>query len=136
MFLAAGGIARRIGFDQIGEIVLKVAQHRGGRIVGIGDKTEIDNLLGLFIADKFGERIAKNDDFRQSILYFLLFDPGAPPAADPRPSLPKAHFAPGLGRLYARTSWDGDAATFDFLGLDHLLDEQFVGPLPDHQLPV
>jgi hypothetical protein len=29
-----------------------------------------------------------------------------------------------------------DAATFDFLGLDHLLNEQFVGPLPDHQLPV
>lgn len=74
-------------------------------------------------AEKFDERIAKNDDFRQSILYFLLFDPGAPSAADPRPSLPKAHFAPGLGRLYARTSWDGDAATFDYglgwVAIDH-----------------
>ncbi|HEX4460469.1 MAG TPA: hypothetical protein VIA18_20970 [Polyangia bacterium] len=74
-------------------------------------------------AEKFDERIAKNDDFRQSILYFLLFDPSAPPAADPRPSLPKAHFAPGLGRLYARTGWDGDAATFDYglgwIAIDH-----------------
>jgi hypothetical protein len=29
-----------------------------------------------------------------------------------------------------------DAATFDFLGLDHLLDEKLVGPFPGHQLPV
>ena len=30
----------------------------------------------------------------------------------------------------------GDPAAFDLLGLDHLLDEQFVRPLPGHQLPV
>jgi hypothetical protein len=65
-------------------------------------------------AAKYDERIAKNDDFRQSILYFLLFDPGAAAPADPRASLPRSHFAPGLGRLYARTGWDEDAATFDF----------------------
>jgi hypothetical protein len=64
--------------------------------------------------EKLDERIAKNDDFRQSIFYFLLFDPSAKAPADPRPSLPRAHFAPGLGRLYARTGWDRDAATFDF----------------------
>ena len=33
-------------------------------------------------------------------------------ATDPRPGLPLAHFAEGIGRLLVRTSWEEDAAWF------------------------
>ncbi|MBX3029750.1 MAG: hypothetical protein KF809_06295 [Chloroflexi bacterium] len=58
-----------------------------------------------------------------AILYFMLFDPEAPAAEDPRPDLPLVHFAPGIGRLLARTSWDADAAWFSWnlgwIAIDH-----------------
>ena len=61
--------------------------------------------------------------FQNSILYFLLFDPSAAPAADPRPQLPLTHFAPGLGRLLARTDWSPSASWFtyklSFNSVDH-----------------
>src|SRR4029077_6770297 len=49
-------IAGRVRLDQVGKIVLKIAQHGGGRIVGIGDKTEIHDFLGFFVTNEFGER--------------------------------------------------------------------------------
>ncbi|OUL99968.1 hypothetical protein A8M77_23335, partial [Variovorax sp. JS1663] len=53
---------------------------------------------------------ANNDDnIIQSIFYFLMFDPGQPAPADPRGALPTDHFAPSLGRLQARTSWNDGA---------------------------
>src|ERR1700730_3099217 len=55
MVLASGRIARRIGLDQVGKIVLKIAQHRGGGVVRIGDKTEIHDFLGFFVADELCE---------------------------------------------------------------------------------
>ncbi|HLY81397.1 MAG TPA: hypothetical protein VKQ71_00355, partial [Acidimicrobiales bacterium] len=51
---------------------------------------------------------------RDSILYFLLFDPAARPPADPRPGLAVTHVAAGMGRLSARTGWSGDASWFTF----------------------
>lgn len=58
-----------------------------------------------------------------AILYFMLFDPDAPPAADPHSDIPLFHFAPGIGRFFARTSWDEDAAWFTYglgwVGIDH-----------------
>jgi hypothetical protein len=48
------------------------------------------------------------------ILYFLLFDPAAPKARDPRPSLPTTWFAPGLKQYLARTSWKPEATWFDY----------------------
>jgi hypothetical protein len=61
--------------------------------------------------------------YRQAILYFLLFDPDAPPPADPRRGLFPHHFAPGTGRLLARSDWSRDAAFVTFqagwAGIDH-----------------
>lgn len=69
------------------------------------------------------ERVADTETHHDAILYFLLFDPEAPAPADPRPSLPLIHLAPGIGRFSARTSWDGDATWFTFglgwQGIDH-----------------
>ncbi len=57
------------------------------------------------------------------ILYFMLMDPDAPVPADPRPDLPLFHFAPGIGRLLARTSWTDDTAWFGWnlgwIAIDH-----------------
>jgi hypothetical protein len=50
--------------------------------------------------------------FRQSIWYFLLFDPAAPPPPDPRPAYGLSHVSPGLGHLTARTGWGRDATWF------------------------
>lgn len=60
------------------------------------------------------ERIGDSDDFGTAIEYFLLFDPSAAEPADPRPSLPLDYFAEGGGRLFVRTSWEPDAAWFDY----------------------
>jgi len=70
---------------------------------------------------------ANNDDnIVQSILYFLMFDPGQAAPADPRRALPTFHFAPSLGRVQARTSWD-DAA--DVRLMDYKLGYNSI----DHQ---
>jgi hypothetical protein len=51
----------------------------------------------------------------QSIFYFLLFDPDAPAAVDPRPDQPLAFTAAGLGRILARTGWDDEATLFGYM---------------------
>src|SRR5665213_2262584 len=56
MFLAGGRIACGVGLDQVRKIVLQVAEHRGGRVVRIGDEAEIDDFFGFLITDKFGKR--------------------------------------------------------------------------------
>jgi hypothetical protein len=51
------------------------------------------------------DRVGATDQFFPAILYFLLFEPGAPVPRDPRPDLPRQYFSPGLGRTVARTCW-------------------------------
>jgi hypothetical protein len=58
------------------------------------------------------ERVSSPSAFSRAILMFLVFDPDAPAAADPRPSMPLTLFAPGTGRLLARTGWGPDASWF------------------------
>ena len=48
----------------------------------------------------------------QSILYFLLFDPAAATASDPRPSLPLQITAPAIGTILARSDWSANATWF------------------------
>jgi hypothetical protein len=72
------------------------------------------------------ERVANAEDHHEAILYFLLLDPAAPEPTDPRPGSPLVHFAPGLGRLLVRTSWQEDAAWFTYaLGWKNI-DHQHV----------
>lgn len=51
----------------------------------------------------------------EGILYFMLLDPGLPPAADPRPALPLAFQDVPFGHIVDRTDWTTNAAQFDFL---------------------
>lgn len=58
------------------------------------------------------ERVGHTDQFLAAILYFMVFEPGAPAPADPRPDLPVQTFAPGIGRTLARTCWCADGRLF------------------------
>lgn len=49
-----------------------------------------------------------------SILSFLLLDPNASPAIDPRPSYPLNFFDPAAGRVLARSDWSPNATWFDY----------------------
>ena len=72
---------------------------------------------------KLLERFKRLDQYRQAILYFMLMDPTVPPPRDPRPSLPTAFVAPGIGRLLARSDWTRGASWIDFaagwISVDH-----------------
>lgn len=48
------------------------------------------------------------------ILGFLAYDPALPAAPDPRPAMPRHHFAPTMGRVLARTDWSPQASWFTF----------------------
>lgn len=60
------------------------------------------------------EERVRGDRTLDSVFYFLLFDPKAPAPRDPRPALPLQHFAEGMGRHLARTSWKPDATWFTY----------------------
>jgi hypothetical protein len=51
---------------------------------------------------------------QNSILYFLLLDPNAPAATDPRPGYATAFYDASQGRLIEQTAWSPSAAMFDF----------------------
>jgi hypothetical protein len=57
-------------------------------------------------------RASGNEDRPETILHFLLFDPAAPAPTDPREGLAPNWYAPGIGRVLARTDWGQDAAWF------------------------
>ncbi len=63
---------------------------------------------------RFLRRVSSPEDFRQSILYFLLFDPNASTPVDPRSKLPRDFYASGLNMFLSRTSWESDASWFSF----------------------
>jgi hypothetical protein len=65
-------------------------------------------------ATALADRVRGASSFTQAILYFLLFDPSAPPAPDPRPQLPLSYLVSGIGKLFARTDWSPQAAWFQF----------------------
>jgi hypothetical protein len=55
-------------------------------------------------------RVRNPTDFREAILYFMLYDPAAAAATDPRPALAPDFLAAGLNRFFSRTGWGADAA--------------------------
>ena len=65
-------------------------------------------------ASTFFNRISNTDEFRNSLLYFMLYDPAVPAASDPRPALALDYFAPGMNKLLSRTGWDTQASWFNF----------------------
>lgn len=77
-------------------------------------------------AGQLTERVRNPTDFREAILYFLLYDPAAPSAADPRPGLATSFQAPGLHRLFSRTGWGADAAWLTFSLSWNSIDHQMA----------
>jgi hypothetical protein len=75
-------------------------------------------------ASTFLSRISNTDEFRNALLYFMLYDPAAPAASDPRPSLALDYFAPGLNKLLSRTGWDTQASWFNFSLSWNAIDHQ------------
>ncbi|WP_374562831.1 hypothetical protein [Ideonella sp.] len=72
-------------------------------------------------------RKANNDDaIVDSIYYFLLFDPASGTPTDPRAGLKTYNYAPGIGRIQARTSWaDGNKTRlFDYKLSYNTIDHQ------------
>lgn len=59
-------------------------------------------------------RVRNPIGFRDALLYFMLLDPAAPEPTDPRPLLPVEYVAPGMNRLFSRTSWEADATWFNY----------------------
>ena len=49
-----------------------------------------------------------------SILYFLLLDPAAPAAIDPRPNFPQTFYDPPAGRLVSHSDWAPSGTMFDY----------------------
>lgn len=73
---------------------------------------------------RFLERVGNPNDFRESILYFMLYDPAVSSAADPRPNMPLDFFAPGMNKIFSRTNWGADAAWFNYSLSWNLIDHQ------------
>lgn len=77
-------------------------------------------------ATQLAERVRNPNDFREAILYFMLYDPTAAPATDPRPPMTTAFLAPGLNRLFSRSGWGSDAAWFTFSLSWNSIDHQMA----------
>ncbi len=75
-------------------------------------------------SDNLGSRVRDSNSSTPGIFYFLLFDPTAAEATDRRGQFAPTHFAPGIGRLLTRTSWETNATWFTYKlswpGIDHL----------------
>lgn len=73
------------------------------------------------------DRVNGTEVFRDAILYFMLFEPGAAGPPDPHAGLGTHFYAPGFGRILARTDWSEDAAWLSYLigwiNIDHQLSE-------------
>jgi len=85
-----------------------------------GNVTRLEDLRWLQThippggADKLIRRVEDAEAFSEAILYFMLFDPGAPLPGDPHPSQSLRFYAPGLRHILARTSWGADATWFTY----------------------
>ncbi|HXR36761.1 MAG TPA: hypothetical protein VN754_12465, partial [Candidatus Binataceae bacterium] len=59
-------------------------------------------------------RITAPWSFTESILYYLLLDPAAPAAPDPRPTYPTVFVDPAAGRILAHSDWSSNNTMFDY----------------------
>jgi hypothetical protein len=62
-----------------------------------------------------------------SILYYLLLDPAAPKATDPRPAFPTVFYDRPAGRIVAHTDWSSNNTMFDYraswISINHQLGD-------------
>ena len=59
--------------------------------------------------------------------HFLLLDPAAAPAADPRPTFPAVFYDPPAGRIVAHSNWSSTNTMFDYhaswISINHQLGD-------------
>jgi hypothetical protein len=60
------------------------------------------------------QRITSPWSFTESILYYLLLDPSAPTATDPRPTYLPYFRDPAAGRIVAHSDWGSNNTMFDY----------------------
>jgi hypothetical protein len=60
-----------------------------------------------------------------AVLHFLALDPAAPPAPDPRPSLPLTFHDRAIGRVIARSAWGLGGTMFDYKCTWETIGHQF-----------
>ncbi|WP_110518808.1 hypothetical protein [Herpetosiphon llansteffanensis] len=70
------------------------------------------------------DRVGNPNDFRDAIIYFMLFDPNAAAASDPRPSMALDFYAEGMHKIFSRSSWADDAGWFNFSLSWNFIDHQ------------
>ena len=62
-----------------------------------------------------------------STLYYLLLDPTAPPATDPRPTYPTVFYDKSIGRIVAHSDWSSNNTMFDYragwISINHQLGD-------------
>jgi hypothetical protein len=72
-------------------------------------------------------RITSPWSFTESILYYMLLDPAAPAAGDPRPALPTVFYDPAAGRVVAHSDWSAQNTLFDYraswISINHQLGD-------------
>jgi hypothetical protein len=72
-------------------------------------------------------RITDPWSFTETILYYLLFDPSAAAASDPRPTFPTVFYDPGAGRIVAHSDWSTSNTMFDYraswISINHQLGD-------------
>ena len=59
-------------------------------------------------------RVTRPWSFTESLLYYLLLDPSAPAATDPRPTYPTVFYDPGAARIVAHSDWSSTNTLFDY----------------------
>ena len=60
------------------------------------------------------QRVTSPWSFTETILYYLLLDPSAVPASDPRPTYPTYFLDPAAGRILAHSDWSSNNTMFDY----------------------
>ena len=110
-----GDGAKPWGPDYIGELgALGVYDQLTGGAARLAKLRWIETNAPPGGAAKITNRAAARDFLIEPILYFMLFDPKAPAAPDPRPTLPLTYLDTGLGHLFARTDWTTNASWFTY----------------------
>jgi hypothetical protein len=72
----------------------------------------------------FYNRMTNPYSFTETVLYYLLFDPAAAPATDPRPSYPTMFVDPAAGRVIAHSDWTPNGVMFDYRASWTSIDHQ------------
>ncbi len=65
-------------------------------------------------AGNINQRMTQPWSTEETVLYFLLLDPSAATATDPRPSFPTVYYDPGAGRIIAHSDWTLNGTMFDY----------------------